>query len=150
MSIDRRVLLIVEDSDEDFYTTTRALKKSGLANNIHRCADGQEALDYLYRQGDYTDAEKFPLPNLILLDLNLPKVDGKQVLDKIKHDKKLRTIPVVVLTTSNDEKDIEDCYMNGVNSYMQKPVDLDKFMNSIQRLKDFWFEIVILPKEGDK
>ena len=147
MAKDEKVLLIVEDSDEDFYTTKRALKKSGLANNIHRCKDGQEALNYLFHKAGYSDHTKYPTPNLILLDLNLPKVSGKQVLESLKAHQELKKIPVVVLTTSNDERDIEECYSNGVNSYMQKPVDIEKFMESIQRLKDFWFEIVLLPKK---
>ncbi|MDC0535309.1 response regulator [Francisellaceae bacterium] len=144
------IILIVEDSDEDFYTTKRALKKSGLANNIHRCSDGEEAVNYLHRKEEYADQSVSPKPNLILLDLNLPIVDGKTILDIIKKDNNLKSIPVVILTTSDDENDVRQCYSSGANSYMQKPVDLDKFMQSIQRLKDFWFETVLLPKGSDQ
>ena len=141
------VILIVEDSDEDFYATSRAFVKSGIANNIHRCVDGEDALDYLYHRGKYEDSKSAPSPNVILLDLNLPKKDGREVLEIIKKDSKLSQIPVIVLTTSSDERDIDYCYSVGANSYIQKPVDLDGFMKAIQRLKDYWFEIVLLPKK---
>jgi CheY-like chemotaxis protein len=139
-------ILLVEDSPEDFEATVRALRKSGLANPIFRCEDGDEALDFLYRRGRYADPKSAPRPGIILLDLNLPGTDGREVLATVKADASLRSIPVVVLTTSTDERDIERCYGAGANSYVNKPVDLDGFMRSIQRFKDFWFEIVIVPK----
>ena len=139
-------ILIVEDSPEDFEATVRALKSSGLHNSLHRCSDGDEALDYLYRRGDYASADDSPRPGIILLDLNLPGTDGREVLEEIKQDPDLKKIPVVVLTTSTDERDIEACYEFGANSYIQKPVDLAGFVNAIQRLKDYWFQIVVFPK----
>ena len=140
------LILIVEDSPEDFETTQRAFRKSGLSNVIHHCSDGDEALDYLFREGEYADPESSPRPTVILLDLNLPGTDGKQVLKELKGDSELATIPVIVLTTSSDPRDIEACYSYGANSYVQKPVNLQGFMEAIQRLKEYWFEVVILPK----
>ena len=139
-------ILLVEDSPEDFETTERAFRRSGLKNPIYRCADGDEALDFLYRRGRYSDPQKAPRPGVILLDLNLPGTDGREVLNEIKTDPNLKQIPVIVLTTSKDDRDIEVCYRCGANSYIQKPVDLDGFMRAIERLNDYWFEVVILPK----
>jgi CheY-like chemotaxis protein len=139
-------ILLVEDSPEDFETTERALRKSGLKNPIFRCSDGDEALDFLHRRGRFADPETSPRPGVILLDLNLPGTDGREVLNEVKTDPKLKQIPVIVLTTSKDDRDIEVCYRCGANSYIQKPVDLDGFMKAIERLNDYWFEVVILPK----
>lgn len=141
-------ILLVEDSPEDFEATQRAFRKSGLKNPLVRCEDGDQALDYLHRRGEYADPARSPRPGVILLDLNLPGTDGRQVLTEIKHDEHLRDIPVVVLTTSADERDITACYRAGANSYVQKPVDIDGFMKAIERLNGYWFEVVILPK-GD-
>ena len=141
------LILIVEDSDIDYETTLRAFKKSNMANPIHRCEDGEEALDYLHRRNQYSEAESSPRPDIILLDLNLPGTDGRDVLEEIKKDPKLRSIPVIVLTTSADDKDINKCYQVGANSYIQKPVDLQGFLLAIQRLNEFWFEVVLLPKQ---
>jgi two-component system, response regulator len=141
-------ILLVEDSPEDYEATLRAFRKSGLRNPINRCEDGEEALDYLFRRGRYADPESSPCPGVILLDLNLPGTDGRQVLAEIKGDENLKKIPVVVLTTSVDERDINACYSAGANSYIQKPVDIDGFVKAIERLNDYWFEVVILPK-GD-
>ena len=143
---DSRVILIVEDSPEDYEATVRGLRSSGVANPIFHCEDGDEALDFLLRQGKYTDPEKSPRPGIILLDLNLPGTDGREVLSEIKKTDDLKKIPVVVLTTSSDERDVEQCYANGASSYIVKPVSFSGFMEAIQRLKDYWFEIVVLPK----
>ncbi len=140
------VILLVEDSPEDYETTTRALKQSGLANRIIHCADGDEALDYLYQRGAYADPARAPRPTVVLLDLNLPGTDGREVLAEIKADDRLKHIPVIVLTTSADERDIEKCYQGGANSYVKKPVDIEGFFHAIQKLKGYWFEIAILPK----
>lgn len=140
-------ILIVEDSPEDYETTIRAFTKSGLKNPVHRCEDGEEALDFLFNKGLYSDKRKAPRPGIILLDLNLPGTDGREVLRELKKDESLRKIPVVVLTTSSDPRDIESCYNDGANSYIQKPVNLEGFIKAVQKLKEYWFEIVILPKE---
>jgi CheY-like chemotaxis protein len=139
-------ILLIEDSPEDFETTERAFRRSGLKNPIYRCVDGDEALDFLYRRGRYAGTDEAPRPGVILLDLNLPGTDGREVLSEIKNDPQLKQIPVIVLTTSKDERDIEVCYRCGANSYIQKPVDLDGFMKAIERLNDYWFEVVILPR----
>ena len=140
-------MLLVEDSPEDREATMRAFKKAGMANPIHCCSNGDEALDYLFQRGKYADAQQAPRPNLILLDLNMPGTDGREVLAEVKKSDLLRSIPVIVLTTSTDERDIEGCYQMGANSYVKKPVDLAGFMLSVQRLKDYWFEVVILSKK---
>ena len=136
-------ILLVEDSPEDFETTQRAFRRSGLKNPILRCADGDEALDFLLRRGKHTEA---PRPGVVLLDLNLPGTDGREVLNEIKAHPDLKQIPVIVLTTSSDDRDVSACYKAGANSYIQKPVDLEGFMRAIERLNDYWFEVVILPK----
>jgi CheY-like chemotaxis protein len=143
-----QAVLLVEDSPEDFEATVRALRRSGLANPIYRCEDGDQALDFLYHRGRFADPAAAPRPGLILLDLNLPGTDGREVLETIKADEALRPIPVVVLTTSTDERDVERCYRAGANSYIKKPVDLDGFLRAVQRLTEFWFEVVILPRAG--
>lgn len=140
-------ILLVEDSPEDAETTRRALTRAGLRNPIHAVADGDEALDYLLRRGDYAAEASAPRPGIILLDLNLPGTDGRDVLRQIKGDPELKRIPVVVLTTSVDARDIDDCYRSGANSYVQKPVDLEGFLQAMQRLRDYWFEVVVLPRE---
>ncbi len=144
---ENRSILVVEDSPEDWLIMQRAIGKSNLKNRIFRVADGDEALDYLHRRGAYADPSSAPLPCIILLDLNLPGTDGREVLAEIKSDPKLCTIPVVVLTTSKDERDIESCYAHGASSYINKPVDMERFLAAIARLRDYWFEIVVLPKE---
>jgi two-component system response regulator len=138
-------ILVVEDNPEDYETTRRAFAKAGMVNNIHHCADGDEALDYLFRRGTFADPADSPRPGMILLDLNLPGTDGREVLARIKADDDLRRVPVIVLTTSTDERDVQECYRCGANSYMQKPVDLEGFMAAVQRLADFWIGVVILP-----
>ncbi len=140
-------ILLIEDSPEDYETTVRSLQKAGLKNPIIRCVDGEDALDYLHKRGGYGAAGSAPRPGIILLDLNLPGTDGREVLEEIKQDPSLKTIPVVVLTTSSDQRDIEQCYRVGANSYIQKPVDLDGFVQSMARMKDYWFEVVILPRQ---
>jgi CheY-like chemotaxis protein len=141
-----QVILLVEDSAEDVEATVRALRKAGLANPIHHCADGDEALDFLRHGGRYAGGRDAPRPGVILLDLNLPGTDGREVLEAVKADDSLKSIPVIVLTTSTDERDVRRCYDAGANSYVKKPVDLDGFMEAIQRLSDYWFEVVILPR----
>lgn len=144
--LENRLILIVEDSPEDYEAMMRAFKKAGLRNPTARCEDGDEALDYLYQRGAYAAPGTARRPALILLDLNLPGTDGREVLEIIKSDTALRSIPVVVLTTSRDPVDIEKCYTYGANSFIQKPVDVPGFVTALERLSDYWFEIVILPR----
>lgn len=143
-----RPILVVEDSPEDYETTRRAFRRAGLDNEMLRCETGDEALDFLRRRGRYANPSVSPRPAIILLDLNLPGTDGREVLLEIKQERELAPIPVVVLTTSADLRDVEACYAAGANSYVQKPVDLDAFMDAIRRLSEYWFDVVILPRES--
>ena len=144
--IPEHAILLVEDSPEDREATIRALRKSGLANPIYCCGTGDEALDYVFQRDEYSDATLAPRPSIVLLDLNLPGTDGREVLHEMKNAEHLKSIPVIVLTTSTDSRDIDSCYRMGANSYIKKPVDLTAFMAAIQLLKNYWFEVVILPK----
>ena len=148
-ALETTTILVVEDSPEDYETTERAFRKAGMKNPIKHCEDGDDALDYLYQRGKYQNPEDAPRPAIILLDLNLPGTDGREVLEQVKGDKNLQKIPVVVLTTSNDEQDIEACYGYGANSYICKPVNMDRFIQSITMLSEYWFEITILPKRDE-
>lgn len=136
-------ILLVEDNEGDVVLTLEALKEAKLKNKISVVRDGEEAMDFLYRRGRYVSED---LPHLILLDINLPKMDGKEVLIRVKKDPDLKKIPVVVLTTSSSEKDILEAYNNYANCYITKPVDLDKFIEVIHTVEDFWISIVQLPK----
>lgn len=145
-----QMILIVEDSDDDYEATLRALKKTGdLKNPIKRCEDGAQALRYLRREEEFSDLETSPRPDIILLDLNMPGIGGRDVLHEIKKHDTLKHIPVIVLTTSSNELDIEACYKEGANSYIQKPVDLEGFFQAIKLLKEYWLEVSVLPKAGD-
>lgn len=137
-------ILLVEDNEGDIVLTLEALKEAKLSNGIQVVKDGEEALQYLRKQGRFKQAES---PDLILLDINLPKVDGKEVLAVIKKDENLRIIPVVVLTTSDSEKDILESYQKHANCYITKPGDFQKFMYVVNMIKDFWISIVQLPNK---
>jgi CheY-like chemotaxis protein len=137
-------ILLVEDCPEDCEATIRALKRSGLENPVVHCVDGDEALDYLHRRGAYAQP-RAPRPAMVLLDLNLPGTDGRQVLSEIKSDASLRSIPVLIFTTSNHEEDIKACYQAGANSYIRKPVDLDGFSRALRGVAQYWFDLVQLP-----
>lgn len=131
-------ILLVEDNDIDAELTLRALHKNNLSNHIHRLIDGQEALDYLFQPGAASESEKHKPPRLILLDLKLPKVSGLEVLKAIKNDPLTQKIPVVVLTSSSEEQDIVESYRLGVNSYIVKPVEFDRFVEAVQKLGFYW------------
>ena len=135
-------ILLVEDNPGDVRLTREALREAKVINNLSVAQDGVEALAYLRREGQYTDV---PRPDLILLDLNLPRKDGREVLAEIKEDAKLKRIPVVVLTTSKAEEDILKSYNLHANCYIAKPVDLDQFLTVIQQIEGFWLTIVQLP-----
>ena len=136
-------ILLVEDNEGDVILTLEALKQAKLRNKISVVRDGEQALSFLYKEGKYQSEES---PHLILLDINLPKVDGREVLARIKNDPDLKKIPVVILTTSSSEKDILEAYNNHANCYVTKPVDLNKFIDVIHTVEDFWISIVQLPK----
>jgi chemotaxis family two-component system response regulator Rcp1 len=137
-------ILLIEDSPEDIELTMEALQGSKIANALSIVNDGVEALAYLRKQGKYASAAR---PSLILLDLNMPKKDGREVLDEIKNDQDLKDIPVVILTTSQDEVDIARAYKSHANCYITKPVDIEQFQKVVQSIEHFWFAIVELPKE---
>jgi len=143
------VILLADDDPDDRLLATMALKKSRLANRIHTVEDGEELMDYLHRRGAYADPESSPRPGLILLDLNMPRKDGREALQEIKSDARLRMIPVVVLTTSQADQDIVDTYNLGVNAFVTKPVTFDGLADAIQALGNFWFEIVQLPPDNE-
>lgn len=138
-------ILLVEDNPGDVRLTKEALKEAKVINHLTVLKDGVEALAFLRREGQYATA---PRPHLILLDLNLPKKDGREVLAEIKDDEKLKRIPVVVLTTSQNEQDVLKTYNLHANCYVTKPVDLDQFVTVVKSIEDFWFGIVVLPKNG--
>ncbi|MFE9725782.1 response regulator [Streptomyces sp. NPDC005794] len=135
-------VLLVEDDPGDELMTREAFEDNKIRNTLHVVRDGQEALDFLYRQGEYGDA---PRPDLVLLDLNLPKYDGRQVLERIKTDPELALIPVVVLTTSSAEEDILRSYKLHANAYVTKPVDLEQFIAAVRQIDDFFVSVVRLP-----
>lgn len=136
-------ILMVEDNPGDARLTVEALKEFKVRNNLSCVVDGVEAMAFLRREGEYADR---PRPDLVLLDLNLPRKDGREVLEDIKSDKDLRTIPVVVLTTSEAEEDIARAYSLHANCYITKPVDLDQFLRVVKTIEDFWLTIVKLPE----
>lgn len=131
-------ILLVEDNPDDMEMTLRALKKHNLANRVHVARDGAEALDYIYGVPNGKDAVRHAFPRLILLDLRLPRVDGLEVLKKLKSDAKTKLIPVVVLTSSTEESDIVKSYELGVNSFIVKPVNFEKFMVSVSDIGAYW------------
>ena len=148
--VERRAsVLLVEDDPGDQALTRRALQKGRIKIDLTVVDDGEKALDYLLRRGAYADPELSPRPDLVLLDLNLPRLDGRQVLEAIRSDPDVRRIPVVALTTSKQEEDIVRTYDLGVNSYITKPVDIDQFVEMLRHLGNYWFQVVVLPPLSD-
>ena len=137
-------ILLVEDNPGDVRLTIEGLNEGKVRNNLHVARDGVEALAFLHREGQFADAVR---PDLILLDLNLPRKDGREVLADIKSDAKLKTIPVVVLTTSRAEQDVLHSYQLQANCYITKPVDLEQFITVVKSIEDFWLTIVTLPNQ---
>ena len=136
-------ILLVEDNPGDARLAAEALKENKVRNNLHHVLDGVEAMRYLRREVPYADV---PVPDLILLDLNLPRKDGREVLEEIKGDPELRLLPVVVLTTSAAERDLIKSYNLHANAYVIKPIDLDRFIEVVRAIESFWFTIVKLPQ----
>ena len=136
-------ILLIEDSLPDVRLTERALKNGKLTKQVSVVRDGEQALAFLRRQGEYANA---PRPDIILLDLGLPKKNGAEVLAEIKKDPALKRIPVIVLTTSDAEEDVLDTYDLHANAYTKKPVDMEEFVNTIKMIEDFWLSLVILPR----
>jgi two-component system response regulator len=131
-------ILLAEDNMNDAELTIRALKKNNLANKLMHVKDGAEALDFIFAQGKYSDRKVDDLPSVIVLDLKMPKVNGIEVLRRIKSDERTKRIPVVMLTSSKEDPDIQECYLLGVNSYVVKPVEFDKFVKAVSDLGLYW------------
>ncbi len=136
-------VLLIEDNPGDVRLTKEAFREGKVINNLHVAVDGEEAMQFVRREGKFQDV---PRPDLILLDLNLPKKDGREVLEEIKSDDDLKCIPVVILTTSRSEEDIIRTYNSHANCYITKPVDLNQFLNVVESIEDFWVTMVKLPK----
>jgi len=143
-------ILMVDDDKDDRLMTERALRKNRVINPILFLEDGEELVDYLKRQGQYADPAKSPRPCFILLDLNMPRMDGRRALEIIKADPEFKKIPIVVLTTSQAEEDIVRSYDTGANSFITKPVSFDGLVRVMESLKNYWLEIVDLPMEEGK
>ena len=139
-------ILLVEDSMEDAHLVIRALKKSNLGNNLLHLQDGAEALDYIFARGDFGTRQIENKPRLILLDLKMPKVNGLQVLEAIKADVRTRSIPVVIMTSSREDKDLQESYKLGVNSYVVKPVSFEDFARAIAELGIYWLMVNHSPR----
>ncbi len=137
-------ILLIEDNPVDIRMTREAFKDYKVANNLHSVTDGESGMDFLYRRGKYKDA---PRPDLILLDLNLPKKDGRSILEEVKADDNLRSIPVVILTTSELDEDMMGSYCHNANAFITKPIEFDDFVKMMRTIGDFWLTFVKLPHE---
>ncbi|HEU5046556.1 MAG TPA: response regulator [Rickettsiales bacterium] len=144
-------ILLVEDSEDDYEATMRSFKAAHMKNPVQWCKSGKDAMTYLQKSEYYLNngiKGVNPGPGLVLLDLNMPGIDGRKVLHLIKQDEWLKKIPVIVLTTSADAKDVEQCYTLGASTYIQKPVNFDGLIDAVTRIKEYWFEIALLPGES--
>jgi CheY-like chemotaxis protein len=141
-------ILLVEDNPKDVELTLHALRKENLSNRIHVVRDGEEALEFLFCEGAYSNRSFDHPPKLVILDLKLPKVNGLEVLRKIKNDMHTQAIPVTVLTSSKEDRDLVDSYKLGVNSYIQKPVDFDQFRDTVKQLGRYWLVVNQSPPAG--
>jgi len=139
------IILLIEDSDEDYVAFARSIDRTGLKLTLHRCRDGDEALEFLFLRGRHANPSTAPRPSLILLDLNLPGTDGREVLARVKQDERLRAIPIIVLTSSTNPRDVSECYEQGANGYQVKSVDYEHFSRDVQRTVDYWFGTAVIP-----
>ena len=143
-------ILMADDSSDDRFLAREALRESLVVNDLREVEDGEELMDYLHRRGAYTDPESSPRPGLILLDLNMPRKSGREALEEIKSDENLRRIPVVVLTTSEDEADIIASYDLGVSSFITKPVTFERLVEIMKAFGKYWIEIVAIPPSAQE
>jgi CheY-like chemotaxis protein len=141
-------ILLVEDSLDELELIMRALRRHNLANDVKAVEDGQAALDYLFGEGDYADRKTDEQPKMILLDLNLPKVSGIEVVRAVKSDERTKTVPIVILTSSKDYPDLAECYALGVNSYIVKPIEFEKFIQTVSELGMYWLLLNRTPSES--
>lgn len=147
-SINNKSILLVEDNPDDVELTLRALKKNNIANEVVVAQDGQEALDYMFGGGRYAGRDVNDMPAVVLLDLKMPKVDGIEVLRRLRADERTKTLPVVILTSSREEKDVVNGYKFGCNSYIRKPVDFTQFSEAIKQLGLYWLVLNEPPPKG--
>jgi two-component system response regulator len=138
-------ILLVEDNPADIQITQRALRDSGIPVDLLVVRDGQEAVDYLLRQGPHAHNDDWRSPDLILLDLNLPRLTGREVLDRIRHQPALKAVPVVVLTTSSRQEDVQELYAAGANTYIEKPQDFSRFVEVLRTIHHYWLDTALLP-----
>ncbi|MEA5573097.1 response regulator [Calothrix sp. UHCC 0171] len=138
-------VLVVEDSNEDFKMLQRLMQRMSVQNPVYRCCNGDEALEYLKHEGIYDNPQTAPRPSVILLDLNLPGLDGRDVLEQLKQDSNFREIPVVVFTTSSNPKDIQLCYQKGANGYLIKPMNSEELQDIVRAFVDYWLETNVSP-----
>lgn len=150
MPIEEKIVMLIEDNKDDELLTIRALQKNNIKNEVVVARDGQEALDYLFGTGRYKDRDVSVMPVVILLDLKLPKIDGLEVLRRLRADPRTKYLPVVVLTTSNEEKDILGSYNSNANSYVRKPVDFEEFSDAVRNLGLYWLLLNIPPSPGPR
>ncbi|MHA2425696.1 MAG: response regulator [Candidatus Thorarchaeota archaeon] len=148
--MDKGSILLVEDNEDDIVLTQRALKKANILNEVVVVRDGIQALNYLRCEGDYAERKEKGSPVVILLDLSMPRMGGLECLKEIREDSKLKVLPVVVLTSSSEDRDICESYQLGANSYIQKPVDFDQFVQAIQTLGLYWLVLNVGPNSGGK
>ena len=147
--MERKMILLVEDNPDDEALTLRALKKNNIGNELVVVRDGAEALDFLFCRGSYADRDQHDLPQVILLDLKLPKIDGLEVLRRIRGNESTRLLPVVILTSSKEEGDLALSYDCGANSYIVKPVSFVGFLEVIKQIEGYWFSLNVSPAESD-
>ena len=140
------MILLVEDNADDEALTLRALKRNNIENKVHVVRDGAEALDFLFCEGSFADRDPREMPQVTLLDLKLPKVDGLEVLRRLREDERTEGLPVVILTSSNEEQDLVDGYKLGANSYVRKPVDFNEFLEAARQLGLYWLQLNQLPQ----
>lgn len=143
-------ILLAEDQRSDALIAQRAFKEIGIKNDLYVVQDGQEAMDFIYHKGKYTDKKKYPTPDLIVLDINMPKMDGFQVLEALKKDIEYMAIPVIILTSSKNEDDVARSYKGQAASYIQKPIEYQEFLEFVRRFCFYWQSIVRLSKKPDK